>query len=510
MPRIAFYYLFFISITPLISQNIQLKKPFSAKDEYYLKRQVLDCFGFESHLKISYSTTELFNSKIKGDKPASLEEIENIRSRLKGNEGDAALYLDISGNYSRLKMNKEADENRNKAIEIAQKIIDKHPDSAEVYCFLGSAYMGATNINESIEFYRKAWTIKPTLVEAPTFMCNLFLMTGQLDSAYAIINKVVNLFPDNKSLYSILPMYYLFKMIGKLQKEDVNLDSDDFSVDSLTYFPLMENYLSRNKNDADAQYIHHVAKQVLISTIIPIRNSLDTAFSSTNVKFKLKEKEITFLALSKSYFETCLKNKNADYHFYANKLLGSIYILQNEPKKAIPYFKKTIDLRPKAYCSLSCNTDEDYDNLISAYAILRDTTMVEKNLIEKIAVQPAIEPKVDDHNDLGSLYLSKNKFNLAKAEFAKSLAIEPENAYALLGVGVLNFVENDNTSALKYIDKVYKIDNKKWELFMLYGAILLKQNDIYNSYEAFKIMQKIHDRTWIENDILSYFFQVNN
>ncbi len=506
------------SINLAKAQSVKLKRSIDEKEIKFLKENLLSCFAYDRNFKVSYSTSELFNRPGNGDHLASPEYIEELKKKLKHDRAEADYCLEISGFYARLNMEKEAAEYRQRSIDITRKVLEQHPDSAIAWYVLANATAGTMNFEENMGYYKKALSIDPHLSVAAGSLMNNYLMSQQIDSGMQVAKRYLATHPNDTGFYAGVPMYYVMRLFTFVPKFQTKADIDAFSLDSLTYMPLMDDYRERFKINPNTEYVYRVTKQILLCSFIPLRAMADSSFDMDIARMNLKEPDVKALTEYRPYFEQLLKEKDARKYFYANKLLGNMYVLLDEREKAIPYMKKVIELRPKKYMTYDVNTDEDYMNLMSTYCLLKDTLNFEKTLLQKIKEQPTVDPQAKDYNDLAFLYLSKNKFDLAKTYYEKALQVSDaylQRTYelneskctSLLGLGMVEYLNHNETAALEYVNKVYKIDPKNWKLFMLYGVILLKQNDANNAYEVFKTLKLLHDREWVQEDFLDRYFE---
>ncbi|MBL7934929.1 MAG: hypothetical protein JNM51_03875, partial [Bacteroidia bacterium] len=202
-----------------------------------VNQKLTDCFLFGANLKVSYFTKDLFTNKVVEEKEMTLSFIDSNVAKLKGDSRDASFCLDISGYYSRLNMEKEADEYRTKAINYFKSIIEQYPDSAEIYFLLGSTVKFNVDIEGCMNYYRKALSIYPSYSDAAAMMAQKYAMVGQLDSTYNIIINHINHFPKDTAFYLSAPIYYLSKQISIIQKIQTLEEIKNYSLDSLTSMP---------------------------------------------------------------------------------------------------------------------------------------------------------------------------------------------------------------------------------------------------------------------------------
>ncbi|MBI3520991.1 MAG: hypothetical protein HY062_16755 [Bacteroidetes bacterium] len=497
---------------------MRLKKPITEKQVRSLQDMLVECFGFERNFRLSYSSYELFNSPVEGGHPASLEYIEELKKNLKHDNKEADNCLEISGYYARLNMPKEANDYRYRAIAILKTVIEQHPDSALAWYVMGNASAGTIDFEESMNYYKKALIIKPDFSIAAAALASDYILHQKTDSSLQVMKRYLSSYPNDSSFYIGVPLYYIMNITTLLPKFKTAEELRNYPLDSITNTPLMDDFRVRFKANPNTEYIYRVTQQILLGTFMPIRAITDTSFDMEAARFNFKGNEREKLTKYKPYFENLLKSKEIEKHFYAAKLLGNIHLLLDEREKAVTYMKKVIELRPKKYQTYDTNTDEDYMNLLSTYTMLRDTANFEKLLLQKTKEQPTIDPLAKDYNDIASLYLAKHKFELAKTWFQKAIIVSDtylQRSYdpseskcnSLLGLGTIELMNNNDSAAMEYVNQVYKLNSKNWQLFILYGIILLKQNDIINAYEVFKTAYRLHEKEWIKEDIIDYYFE---
>ncbi|MFL5752597.1 MAG: tetratricopeptide repeat protein [Bacteroidia bacterium] len=510
--RNCFLLLFiFLLSHDLLAQKVSLKKQLTAEDLSYLKKQALSCFDYEGTLQLTCSTTDLQSCEVTPDKPCSMKDIARLRKELEKKPEDALLNSNISAIYKRLGMPQEGEPYKTKAIQLLQATIEAHPDSADAINILGGIYMSDNKINESLEMFRLALSKKPTDSTATTLIAFLHLASGQFDSAYAFIQSQTTKYPESFSYYTILPSYYFYKTAYTVMAAGSNDNPDKKTyeaLDSTTDMSLLRNYYERNKNDIKRELLYRTAIQAYRSTKVLFSTMLDTAFDFKNIKFNLQGNDKAAILESEKFFLSCLKRKDVPNLYIVNKLLGNIYLLLDDPKKALPYLKKTIALKPISKSTLSNNASEDYDNLAAAYFILKDTSAYEKILLDKYTLRPAIDPNAHDHVIAARVYVYRKNYVEARKIYEAALQLDKNCAEAWLGIAALNWLEGNSKNAFYAIDRMYEIDSNNWKLYFLYGVMMLEKNDATNAYASFIKAKELNgnDKTWINTDILDNYF----
>ncbi len=500
-----------VNVSHTVAQQGNFRRPLTTADFAFLKKEAAECFGFNGHMQLSYSNRDFVQGKKKtGDKPATLENIELLKKRIDKTPNDAALYTEITGMYSRLNMPDEAIEYRAKSFSVISNVLKQHPDSADAILTLGGIYMSALQVDSAMAKYKLALTKDPGNREAVLLLPFMHIMNGKFDSAYAFIIKQIEKHPDNYTVYEALPVYYIYKFYNQLGKlnELKTIEPEKLEPEAMINLKLLSDYYERDKNDFKREYLYRVTYQVCYSTLITYKTINDSTFDYKNVKFITSPKDEATLKTAETFFTKCLHTKDLKNKFLPNKILGNINLLLNRPKEAIPYLKKAIKLKPVKECTVGDNTSEDYDNLITAYFILKDTAHYEKIILEKIKIKPAIEPAASDYIMAGKVSIDRKKFTEAETYFKKAMELDTKNADIYLGLALTYYLNNNYTAALNSIDEAYKINPKKWELYILYGIVSLCNNDPVNAFEAFKSGKKLHNSKWIRVELMEKYYDI--
>jgi len=287
MLKYIFCLFLFIAGACHVVAQVRLKNPLSKEDQRFLEKQARDCFTFYPEIKLSYSSSDLFDQRNeKGDKPASMENLKLLEKTLTGTSSDVWTLVNISGMYSRLKMPKEAESYRQKSLDILYKVIEQHPDSFQAILLLGGVYTGGLRLDESIAAYRLAGLKKPDSPDPSVAIATIFMLTNRFDSAYAVIKERIDKYPDFVNSYLAVPMFYLYQMIDLLKKTDDKGNPRMLNTDSLLNMDLLQKYYERNKDKFDVEYLYRVSQQVFLSAIVPLNSMTDTAFDADHILFK--------------------------------------------------------------------------------------------------------------------------------------------------------------------------------------------------------------------------------
>jgi choline-sulfatase len=121
-------------------------------------------------------------------------------------------------------------------------------------------------------------------------------------------------------------------------------------------------------------------------------------------------------------------------------MMGTQHLAQNEPEKAIHYFKKTLELKP------------DYDlavfNLAQAYRRMGDDAAALAGFEHYLTLDPK-DPFV--HYQMGEIWLDRGDTARAQALFEKALAFDSQMAAAKNALGVMALQRGDEVTAERLI-----------------------------------------------------------
>lgn len=509
MPKCLLILVLLSSGALLKAQHGNIKRPLKEEDSVFLKKTATECFQFNPRLQFSYNNTDLSTNKpVKGDMPASMENLELLKKESEKQPRNADVYTEITGMYSRLNLPDEARSYRKKSFDAISSVLAEHPDSTEALITLGEIYMSALQMDSALSKYRQAFAQNPLNSEANRLIPFMHILNNRFDSAYAFIIRQINRYPDNYEVHEALPVYYIYKFYDQLNKYSQlkTVEEEKLRPETIMTLKLLKDYYERDPSDFRREYLYRVTYQVCYSTLITYKTVNDSLFNVRQIRFVTGVKDASNLKQQEDFFRKCLRRKALKNKYLANKALGNIYVLMNQPKEAIPYLKKAISLKAVKYSTIGNNASEDYDNLITAHFLLKDTAAYEKLILEKIKAQPAIDPSASDYITAGKISISRRNYTSAEVWFQKALTLDAGNVDALLGMALIRFQNNDYAGSLANINQAYKLNDHKWELYILYGIVSLCNNDPVNAFEAFKEGRKLHNSKWIKEDLMENYF----
>ena len=175
------------------------------------------------------------------------------------------------------------------AIEAYTKAISIKPDYAEAYNNMGLVLQEQGKLNEAIEAYKKALSIKPNFAEAFNNMGNTLKEQGKLDEAIAAYKKALFIKPNFAEAYNNM---------GNALKEHGKLDEAIAAYNKA---------LSIRPNFEDALYnIAYALKGIVFTK--PKKDLLESLVSLLDKERYVRPRDIVKAAISLLKFEPSLRN----------------------------------------------------------------------------------------------------------------------------------------------------------------------------------------------------------
>lgn len=495
------------------AQYGQFRKPLTPHDYVFLKKEAAECFVFNAHLQLSYNNQDFsFDKHKQGDLPATPENADLLKKKIKKEPQNVLLYTELSGLYKRLNMPEESAEYRKKSIDLITGIIQQHPDSIDAIKTLAAIYLGALQTDSALVKYKLVLSKDPKNEDALSIIPFMHIINNRYDSAYAFFIHEIKKDPGNYNLYKALPVYYIYKFYNQLSelKKLPKIESNALEPENIISLKLLKDYYEQDVIDFKREYLFRATYQVCYSTLLTYKTVNDSSFNTKNIKFIVTAKDEKNLATSEAFFKNSLQSRELKNKTFSYKTIGNINLLLNRPKEAIPYLKKAIQLKPASTSTIGNNASEDYDNLITAYFILKDTVNYEKIIFKKIKVKPAIDPSAADYIFAAKVCISKKKYAEAEKWFNEALTINTKNSDIYLGLALTYFLNDNYKLSIATIDKAYALNSKQWELYILYGIVSLCNNDPVNAFELFKTGKKLHDAEWIREELMEKYYDIMN
>lgn len=327
-----------------------------------------------------------------------------------------------------------------KLLEKSYKI-SKKPDIKKVRddaCYTYAMKKGYENIEKnpkiSVLYFKKAKESKDTL-ETKIAIGYAYLNSEQYETAYKIFKDLYQKYKKNDEILK----GYITTLI-KLKREDE---------------------LNQIVKNIPEERLKSIESLVLYNQLKSIRNLI-----------KQKKLDVAKKKLKQLY-------KKFPSNIPVLLELGNLYLEKNELSKSKSYYRNVLILEP---------------NNVYALQGLKTIYMKEGNYKKSLEITKKLENqgvKVEDKDKILVLYYlnkaneEKKAKNLAKAKefYEKVLKIEPNNPYALIGLGDVYYKQGDKQKALKFYSVAYENskDNFDVKLKFLYSLLDLELFDQINS-----------------------------
>lgn len=297
-------------------------------------------------------------------------------------------------------------------------------------------------------------------------LTNTFELTGNIDKAVYVCNKILVKDPSNIEIRKLRAAY--LSQISKV---------DDAIIEYLNILALMP-------NDMDAKYSVY---KLLSSKNISEKDIIKQIYKTDKPNYEVVYSEFSDMLLQKEEFDSAEKYANLLVEEYPNNAKG--YILLSEIYMKKGKLKESYEVLTKA------KDKADSNDMISKYNVLlaklSDEPVREANsLISAGLYQQALD--VLDSASQENLYviltqaranyLLKNK--QTTLEFLnKAMTLYPENSDVYCAFGYIYLKEKDLESARKYSDLSLKINPK--------NKTAIDLQDMINNSESQKYIQQI-------------------
>ena len=261
------------------------------------------------------------------------------------------------------------------ALMQASQLLEQFPKSINLYNIIGAANKGLGKLEEAIEAYTKAISLKPDFAEAYNNMGNVLQEQGKLEEALEAYKKALSIKPNNSEAYN--NMGNALQDIGKLEEATVAFNKA----------------ISLKPDNADAYYN--------IGNVFRNQGKLEEALEVYKKAISIKP----------------------DYAEVYNNM-GIVLKNQGRLEEAIEIFRKAISIKP-AFA-------EAYNNMGFA---LKDQGKLD-DAIEAYSKAFSIKPDyANAYNNMGIVLKDQGKRDEAIEAYSKALSIKPDYTEALDNMG---------------------------------------------------------------------------
>ncbi len=219
------------------------------------------------------------------------------------------------------------------AVEYYQKAVEIQSNLPVPYMNLGAAYSDIGEFGKAIEYTRKAIALKPDLATAHANLGAIFRKTGQLDEAVEHLEKASELQPREAETHSNLGAAYndagqYANAIRALTKA-VALRTDD----AIAYGNLGAVYAKMGQFNYAIQYLERA---------VEFRPDYSRAHKNLGLVYKTQGRYQEAIVHFGKVLE--LQRESVSATVYMD--IGDTYCKLREYDKAIPYFKRAVQLNP--------------------------------------------------------------------------------------------------------------------------------------------------------------------
>jgi len=470
-------WLIVLSATAL-AQSPRLRAPLTRADSAYLDAELRSCAVVEPTVGFSYRTDDLYApGKKKGLSPCSLDDVRKLEKQLKGGTADIGTYHQMGQLYNRLNRPVDAEYYFKKALDLDKELLSTHPDSVDALVMLGTIYSSMNRYEEAIPPVQHAVKLRPLDTSNQVIYAMLFVFSGQYTRAKEILNEQINKYGNRFGSYYMLPLADMYSTLTELNGPmDPATKRDRVNNQPLVQMPPLRKFYESDSTSMPTYLFYHVVQHLNLEMRILMNSMLDNV-SASDFKFSLLGRDSLELLRSEQVFAASLKRKDITNKYYPNKVLGNVYMILGQYRKAEPYLKKAIEGKPLAHSDLMSNPAEDYDNLIANYYMLKDTAAAEKLILDKLRIKPSIDPNAKDQKDAGLVYLRRRDYaNAGKyLRAAEEMGNKDMNLYT--GLALLNYFEHGGGDTEPILRKVFAMSNEYAPVYSVMGLIALKKGD---------------------------------
>jgi tetratricopeptide (TPR) repeat protein len=366
-----------------------------------------------------------------------------------------------------------------RAIEEFKKALELDPDIPEVYCSLGSAYLGKGKLEEASNSYKQVLSMNPSSnIRGVANLCLGIIYTERKKFAEAVksFEEAVRLIPDKAEAHYRLADIYVqqgkFDLAIPEYKRAIELDPNL----AKPYQGLGLIYTKKGKADEAIRYYEEAIK----------RDPYDSAsyYNMARCYFRLRKREegrkmMEMFNRMKEYEEKVMSYKKAHRENPGNPMLhielAQLHYEYGNLDEVIKEYEYAIYIAPDFAVA--------YNNLALAY--------LERNMFEKAkkAFQKTLElnPKAATaHLGLGQLYTRQGSLEQAEEHFKKAVELAPEYEPAYVGLVETYIRKGDISGAIETYARFVKVNPKSPTSWLRLGVLQLKGERFDEAEASFK------------------------
>ncbi len=433
--------------------------------ELGLKQEVVDIYSYllelyPDKLELRFEMANAYADN--GELEKAVDELNELEKNLGVSE---SLALNKYRLYSMM-------DNKEKAFEEIQQIIEKAPGDIRYIVLIGDLYMENNQINEALENYEKAKKIDPDFPALILSLVNYYEKTGDSDAAQEKLKKAIS----SSSIDVDVKIQLLARYLDVLQQNKLDLKQVNSLFEmlfeqhpnnrelNLLYGNVL--YLQDDKNGAIKQFETYIKD--IPDSPIGYEQIIRIALPDENLE---KIKEITTEAL---------KHLPQEPQFYY--YLGAVYFQQGNHAAALKVFKEGLE-------NAAINNPILESDFFGQVGDLNYFLGNKEEAFESYENALKLHPQNIHVLNNYSYYLSLDRIDLDKAEKMSSLTIkmEPMNPTYLDTYGWVLYEQGSYIMAKIYIEKAIEYSEEpSAEVFEHFGDVLFKTGDEVKALEQWR------------------------
>ena len=433
--------------------------------EMNLKQEVVDIYSnllelYPDKPELHFEMANAYADN--GETEKAIEALNELEKRVGASE---ALAMNKFSLYSMI-------DNKEKAFEEIQQIIDKNPGDSRYIILMGDLYMDNNQKDKALSYYEEAKLIDPDYPALILSMVNYYERTGNSEAAQNELSKAITgTIMDVDTKIQLLTRY-----LGVLQQNSLDLKQAN---------PLFESLFEQHPNNTQLNLIY--------GNVLSLQGDYSNAvkqfeiFIEDNPDNPGGYEQIIRAALPKEDFvkvrevtTNALKYLPQEPQFYY--YLGAVNYQEKKYKEALSVFEKGIE---EAKFNNPVLESDFYGQIGDLNYFLGNEQAAFESYDKALQLNPQNLPVLNNF----SYYLSLDKRDLDKAEQMSGITIkaEPLNPTYLDTYGWILYEQGSYIMAKIYIEKAieYEVEPSA-EVYEHYGDVLFKTGEEEKAIEQWK------------------------
>jgi tetratricopeptide (TPR) repeat protein len=397
-----------------------------------------------------------------GETEKAIEALDELEKRVGASE---ALAMNKFSLYSMI-------DNKDKAFEEIQQIIDKNPGDSRYIILMGDLYMDDNQKDKALNYYEQAKLIDPDYPALILSMVNYYERTGNSESAQQELrNAITGTTMDVDTKIQLLTRY-----LGVLQQNSLELKQAN---------PLFESLFEQHPNNTQINLIY--------GNVLSLQGDYSNAVKQFEIFIEdnpdnpggyeqiiraalpkedfIKVREITTKALK--YLP-----KEPQFYYY----LGAVNYQEKKYKEALSVYEKGIK---DAKFNNPILESDFYGQIGDLNFFLGNEQAAFESYDKALQLNPQNLPVLNNY----SYYLSLDKRDLDRAEQMSGITVkaEPLNPTYLDTYGWILYEQGSYIMAKIYVEKAIEYEDKpSADVYEHYGDILFKTGEEEKAIEQWK------------------------